>query len=144
MEKKNEQVVSNYILVVWQWFNSQGLITSKSLSADLSVLCGLITWFHFSKESSLNLNNSKWKGEKREEIRKTAGKSAELEKERYCTYRSKEGEERNLYSRKRGRHDTKTFRKRILIFFFYNYSSLKFSSWHEFHRFSYLNWTNLH
>lgn len=67
--------------VIWQWFNSQGLITSKSLSAELGVLCGLITWFNFSKESSLNLNNSKWKGEKREEIRKTAGKSAELEKE---------------------------------------------------------------
>lgn len=102
--------------VIWQWFNFQGLITSKSLSAELGVLCGLITWFNFSKESSLNLNNSKWKGEKGEEIRKTAGKSAELEKDRYCTRRSKEGEERNLHSRKRGRHDTETFRKRIFFF----------------------------
>ena len=47
--------------------NSQGLITSKSLSAELRVLCCLIIWFNFYKESSLNLDNISGKEKRKQE-----------------------------------------------------------------------------
>lgn len=66
----------------------------------------LIIWFNFYKESSLNLNNVSGK-EKREETRKTVGKSAKFGKGTAHSDRKKE-RKRIYIQEKNVRHDKMT------------------------------------